>query len=215
MVESVILETDRLRLRPWRESDREPFAALNADPEVMKYYPAVLNRQESDALVDRIQSKFEERGWGLFAVELKGASQAKTGHLLPGFDQIEATDTSNGPFIGYVGLSVPQFETHFTPCVEIGWRLARSSWGNGYATEAARRVRQFAFEQLQLPEIVSFTSVLNQQSRRVMERIGMSRDPADDFAHPTLPEGHLLRPHVLYRLRNPMPTVTGDPTFVV
>ena len=214
MVEFVILETDRLQLRPWCESDREPFAALNADPEVMKFYPAVLTRQESDALVDRIQSKFDERGWGLFAVELKSENQTEVGRPQPGFDQIEA-ETSSGPFIGYVGLSVPRFETHFTPCVEIGWRLARSFWGSGYATEAAKRVRQFAFEQLRLPEIVSFTSVLNQPSRRVMERIGMSRDPADDFAHPTLPEGHRLRPHVLYRLQNSMPTVSNEPTFVV
>jgi ribosomal-protein-alanine N-acetyltransferase len=149
---------------------------MNADPEVMEHFPAMLTRDESDAMLDRIDARFEELGFGLWAVEI----------------------TEPGRFIGYTGLSVPGFQAHFTPAVEIGWRLTRSSWGHGYASEAARRVLGFAFEDLGLSEVVSFTSTTNLRSQAVMKRIAMTTDPADDFDHP-LVEGHLRR-HVLWRL---------------
>ncbi|MFB4309335.1 GNAT family N-acetyltransferase [Actinomadura sp. GTD37] len=170
------LRTDRLLLRRWKDADRGPFAALNADPEVMEHFPAPLTRGESDAMIDRLEAGFDERGFGLWALE-----------------------TAAGEFIGFAGLSVPRFRAHFTPAVEIGWRLARSAWGHGYATEAARRALAFAFDERGLDEVVSFTSVPNLRSRAVMERVGMSRDPSGDFDHPLVPEGHSLRRHVLYR----------------
>jgi ribosomal-protein-alanine N-acetyltransferase len=170
-----------LLLRGWREDDRAPFAALNADPEVMQHFPATLSRAESDALVDRIDAMFAEHGFGLWAVEVR----------------------ASGEFIGFVGLAAWDFEAHFTPAVEVGWRLARSSWGHGYATEAAREAVTFGFDEAGLDEIVSFTSPGNTRSRAVMERLGMTRDPADDFDHPRLPVGHPLRRHVLYRLPRP------------
>ncbi len=173
------MHTLRLRLRPWRQSDFAPFAALNADPAVMEHFPAPLSQAESDALAERIQAAMEERGWGLWAVEILGGE----------------------PFIGFVGLSIPRFEAHFTPCVEIGWRLARSAWGRGYATEAAQAALEFGFCNLGLGEIVSFTSAQNDRSRRVMERLQMTHNPADDFDHPALPAGHRLSRHVLFRLR--------------
>jgi len=171
------LATERLLLRQWRDDDRAPFAELNADPEVMRYFPRTQSLAESDALVDRQQALIVERGWGLWAV-----------------------DAPEG-FIGFVGLSEPRFEAHFTPAVEVGWRLARRAWGKGYATEAARACLAFGFGELGLDEIVSFTAITNMPSRRVMERLGMRRDPADDFDHPALAEGDPLRRHVLYRLR--------------
>jgi RimJ/RimL family protein N-acetyltransferase len=173
-----VLATGRLRLRPWRQSDLEPFAALNADGRVMQFYPNVLDRDESDAAAARIRDHFDRHGFGLWAVEVPGVAD----------------------FIGYVGLSIPGFETSFTPCVEIGWRLAFEYWGLGYATEAAQAVLKFGFESLNLPEIVSFTTVGNQRSRKVMDRLGMKRAKSEDFEHPGLPEGHRLRRHVLYRL---------------
>ena len=172
------LLTERLRLRRWRPGDRAPFAALNADPRVMEYFPAPLSSEESDDLAARIEAHFDARGFGLWAVEAPGVA----------------------PFVGFVGLSVPGFEAHFTPCVEIGWRLAAEHWGKGYAAEGARAALAFGFETLRLEEIVSFTATGNLPSRRVMERIGMTHDPADDFDHPALPEGHPLRRHVLYRI---------------
>ncbi|RFU42396.1 N-acetyltransferase [Actinomadura logoneensis] len=172
------LRSERLVLRPWREDDRAPFAALNADPEVMEHFPAPLTRAESDALLARLNAAIEERGFGFWAVEV-----AETGR-----------------FIGFTGLSVPRFDAHFTPAVEVGWRLARESWGHGYATEAARRSLDHAFDDLALPEVVAFTAVENVRSRAVMHRLGMTHDPADDFDHPSLPEGHRLRRHVLYRI---------------
>jgi len=175
------LRTERLRLRSWLSADREPFAALNADPAVMEYLPAPLSRSESDLFAARIEAHVERHGFGLWAVEIPGVA----------------------PFAGFVGLSVPGFVAHFTPCVEIGWRLAAAHWGRGYATEAARAVLAFGFETLQLDEIVSFTVPGNVRSRHVMEKIGMTRDPADDFDHPSLPEEHPLRQHVLYRARRP------------
>jgi len=172
------LATARLRLRPWRDDDLAPFAALNADPRVMEFFPAALDRAQSDALAARIRAHLGERGFGLWAVEVSGVA----------------------PFAGFVGLSVPRFEAHFTPCVEIGWRLAREHWGRGYATEGAVAALAFGFRDLGLTEIVSFTAPANQPSRRVMSRLGMTRDPRDDFDHPALPAGHALRRHVLYRL---------------
>jgi ribosomal-protein-alanine N-acetyltransferase len=171
------LQTERLILRRWREADREPFAQMNADTRVMEYFPAPLRRKESDALVDRIEAHFAEHGWGPWATELR----------------------ATGEFIGFIGLNVPVFETHFTPCVEIGWRLAAEHWSKGLATEGAGAVLGYAFTELRLPEVVSFTTVANQRSRRVMEKIGMTRNPADDFDYPGLAEGHPLRRHVLHR----------------
>jgi ribosomal-protein-alanine N-acetyltransferase len=166
-------------LRAWHDEDRPPFAAMNADPQVMEYYPALLTAAESDALVDRIERCFKDRGFGLWAVEVLGGAR----------------------FAGYIGLWVPSFEAAFTPCVEIGWRLAPPVWGKGYASEGARASLTFAFDTLGLDEVVSMTTVANRRSRAVMERIGMTRDPADDFDHPNLAPGHPLRPHVLYRAR--------------
>jgi ribosomal-protein-alanine N-acetyltransferase len=176
------LRTERLLLRHWRAEDREPFAALNADPEVMRHFPAPLTRAESDAMADRVARQLDERGWGLWVVDL------------------DAARSPEERFLGFVGLAVPRFEAHFTPAVEIGWRLARAAWGKGYATEAAYAVLDHAFGPLGLEEVVSFTTVGNARSRAVMERIGMHRDPADDFDHPLLPEASPLRRHVLYRL---------------
>ncbi len=172
-----MIRTERLLLRQWREEDREPWAALNADPEVMEFFPATLDRAEADAAVDRYSSAISERGWGLWAVEL------------------------DGRFVGFTGLSVPRFDAHFTPATEIGWRFAREAWGHGYATEAARAVLDYAFGELKLDEVVSMTAVGNLRSRAVMERLGLTRDPEDDFDHPMIEAGHPLRRHVLYRSR--------------
>lgn len=177
------LRTDRLLLRGWRESDLEPFAALNADPEVMRYFPAPMTREESDALAGRASTSLTERGWGLWAVD------------------------RDGDFLGFTGLAVPRFEAHFTPAFEIGWRFARSAWGFGYATEAATAVLRFAFHELRLEEVVSFTAVENRRSRAVMERIGMVHDAAGDFDHPSISEHSPLRRHVLYRAANPWKTL--------
>jgi RimJ/RimL family protein N-acetyltransferase len=173
-----MLETRRLLLRRWRDSDREPFAALNSDPRVMQHFPAVLSRAESDRVVDRIEAHFEKHGFGLFAAELRQESV----------------------FIGFVGFSVPEFEAPFTPCVEIGWRIAAEYWNQGLATEGAQAVLAYGFDSLPMDEIVSFTVPANLASRRVMEKIGMRRVPEDDFDHPNLPGGHPLRRHVLYRI---------------
>jgi ribosomal-protein-alanine N-acetyltransferase len=174
-----MLSSQRLRLRPWRDEDLPAFAALNADPEVMEYMPSCLSREESDALAARIREGFARHGFGLWAVEVFEVSE----------------------FIGFTGLSVPPYETHFTPCVEIGWRLARKFWGFGYATEAARLALDYGFQIAGLEEIVAFTFVGNLRSRRVMDRLGMTYSREDDFEHPRLPEGHRIRPHVLYRIK--------------
>lgn len=176
------IRTPRLLLRAWREGDLDPFAALNADPAVMAYFPQTLDRAESDAVVWRIRAHFARHGYGLWAVEAPGVAD----------------------FIGFVGLAVPRFEADFTPCVEIGWRLARAYWGCGYATEAARAALGFGFGEGDLEEIVSFTVPANLRSRAVMERIGMTRSPGEDFDHPALPEKHPLRRHVLYRVKRPI-----------
>jgi RimJ/RimL family protein N-acetyltransferase len=171
------LRTERLVLRRWRDEDLAPFAGLNADPEVMEHFRARLTRAESDALARWSDDHIAAHGWGLWAVEV----------------------VATGEFIGFVGLAEPQFDAHFTPALEVGWRLARNAWGNGYATEGGRAAVRFAFDELDRDEIVSFTSVTNVRSQRVMERLEMTRDPADDFDHP-LVEDPRLRPHVLYRL---------------
>jgi len=170
-----MIRTERLVLRDWRESDREPWAAMNADPRVREFFPSVLSREESDAAFDRFSSALAERGWGLWAVDL------------------------DGEFLGFTGLANP----HFHPGTEIGWRFAVSAWGHGYATEAARAVLEFAFTELDLPEVISFTTVANVRSRAVMERLGMVRDPAEDFDHPNIEAGHPQRPHVFYRIARP------------
>lgn len=173
----VEVDTARLRLRQWRESDREPFAALNADPAVMEFFLSPLSRESSDASIDAWQSQLASRGWSNWALELK----------------------ASGELLGFTGLSIPRRVLPFSPCVEVGWRLARTHWGQGYATEAARAALEVAFVRLDLPEIVSFTTVGNVRSRAVMERIGM-RDAKQDFEYPGFPEGHPLRRHCLYRI---------------
>jgi len=172
------LQTPRLILRPWVAADRGTFAALNADPRVMEYLPGVLDSEESDALVERIEQHFEDHGFGLWALEIPGVVS----------------------FAGFAGLWIPRFQAHFTPCVEVGWRLAVEHWGHGYASEAGRAAVVFGFEHLNLAEVVSFTVPENRRSRRVMERIGMVHRPADDFDHPNVPEPR--RRHVLYRIKS-------------
>jgi ribosomal-protein-alanine N-acetyltransferase len=173
-----VIRGERIILRPWRDEDRASFAALNADPRVMEFFPDLLSRADSDAAVDIIQAHLAAHGFGFWAIEVPGVA----------------------PFIGFTGLAVPRFAAAFTPCVEIAWRLAAAHWGKGYATEAARLALAYGFETAGLAEIVAFTVVANARSRAVMERLGMHRDPADDFDHPWLPDGHPLQRHVLYRL---------------
>ena len=177
MAELIELETDRLRLRQWIQSDRESFARLNADLRVMEFLPSILDRVASDAMIDRLQAKIAERGWGFWAVESKHDKQ----------------------FIGFVGLEIPKADLPFSPCVEIGWRLAFEYWGKGFATEAAQAALKIGFDRLELPEILSFTATINHRSSAVMERLGMSREP-ETFQHPNLAIGHPLREHYLYRL---------------
>jgi RimJ/RimL family protein N-acetyltransferase len=174
-----VLETERLFLREWRDSDADPFIIMNADPLVMEFFPETYSEERTRRFVERIRECWAERGYGLWAVE-----RQDTGH-----------------FIGYVGLWPATFPAPFTPAVEVGWRLAADQWGNGYATEAARASLRYGFDTVGLDEIVSFTSGLNVRSWRVMERLGMRRDASGDFEHPNVPEGHPLRPHVLYRIR--------------
>ena len=171
-------DTPRLRLRQWCDADRAPFAAMNVDPQVMAFFHAPGTREGSDASIDAWSAQIAEGGFANWAVERR--------------------DT--GEFIGFVGLSVPKRALPFMPCVEIGWRLAAAHWGQGFATEAARRALAVGFDGHGLEEIVSFTAVLNRPSRAVMERIGMD-DAHEDFEHPAVPMGHRLRPHCLYRLQ--------------
>ncbi len=173
-----VITTQRLILRHWRESDLAPFRALNADPQVMEYFPEMLDAEQSDALAAYVQKRIEEQGFGFWAVEVPGVTD----------------------FIGMIGVSAPRFETHFAPCIEIGWRLSAAHWGQGYATEAAQASVRFAFERLNTDEVVSFTVPANIRSRRVMERIGMKRHEHDDFDHPSIASGHALQRHVLYRI---------------
>lgn len=174
----VHIETPRLLLRDWTDADAAPFAAMNADPRVMEFFRQALTRDESDALIARERGRIAESGYGLYATEEK----------------------ETGRFIGFVGLAPVGPALPFAPAVEVGWRLSRESWGNGYATEAAGAVVGHAFGPLGLDGLVSFTAAWNMRSRRVMEKIGMTRDPAEDFLHPALPADHKLAPHVLYRI---------------
>jgi RimJ/RimL family protein N-acetyltransferase len=181
------LTTDRLVLRRWRSSDRIPFTRLNADLRVMEYFPNLLTPADSRIMIERIEAHFVHYRFGLWAAELR----------------------ETAAFVGYIGLNVPAFDPPFTtntnPLVEIGWRLAHDYWGRGLATEGARAVLHHAFKSLSLTEIVAFTVPANQRSRRVMEKLAMTHDPADDFDHPRLEEGHPLRRHVLYRIRTQDP----------
>lgn len=175
---SPMLRTDRLLLRSWRSSDRQPFARLNADSEVMEFFPSPLTRAESDGFVDRIEAGFAEHGFGVWAVE----------------------EMRTGAFIGFAGLLHQTFEAPFTPAFEIGYRFAKHAWGQGYATEAAQEAVRFGFETAGLGEIVSMTAVGNVRSRAVMHKLGMTHSCDDDFNHPRIPDGHPLKRHVLYRL---------------
>ncbi|MFZ5481259.1 MAG: YaiI/YqxD family protein [Myxococcota bacterium] len=174
-----VRRTERLLLRPWREEDRGPLAAMNADPEVAAYLPAPLTRAESDALLDKLRRETARRGFGLWALE----------------------DRATREFVGWTGLWVPEWDAEFTPCVEMSWRLARAWWGRGLATEAARDALAYAFDVLRLPEVQAWTVPANVRSWRVMERIGLAR--VGTFAHPKLPEGHPLRTHVRYAAGSP------------
>ena len=173
-----MLTTSRLRLRLWRDEDLQPYAALNADPRVREFFPSLQTHQESADSMQFIRDHWQQRGFGLWAVEVVGGA----------------------PFIGFIGLSVPSFDAPFMPCVELGYRLAFDHWRNGYATEGSRAALTFGFASVVLSEIVAMTTVGNERSRRVMERLGMRRNPADDFDHPNIVAGHPLRHHVLYRL---------------
>jgi RimJ/RimL family protein N-acetyltransferase len=173
---TIKFKTERLYLRQWREDDQEPFANLNADVRVMEFYPVTLDRQASDAMADRVRAAIADRGWGLWAVELLATQE----------------------FIGYVGLSVPAVKLPFSPCVEVGWRLAYDFWGKGLATEAAREALRVGFERLDLSEIVSFTAVINRRSRAVMTRIGLVE--VGNFLHPSLPPDSRLQPHCWYKI---------------
>ncbi len=177
MNDLIEFETKRLRLRQWLPEDREAFARLNADPMVMEFFLKLLDRAESDAMADRIESLISERGWGFWAVEIKGGEK----------------------FIGFTGLHIPIPELPFSPCVEVGWRLAFEHWGKGYATEAAKDALSVGFEKLNLTEIVSFASIGNLRSRSVMKKLGMIEDKKT-FEHPGMPAGSPLREHCLYRL---------------
>lgn len=177
----MVLHTERLLLREWTKGDLEAFAEMSRDPAVMEYlYPGPLSREECDMVVDRIQAHFSMHGFGFWALEIPSITS----------------------FAGFVGLAVPRFEASFTPCVEIGWRLARRHWGRGYAVEAAAAAMAHGFRDLGLGEIVAMTVPANLRSRRVMEKLGMNRDPRDDFDHPMVPAGHALRHHLLYRKPN-------------
>lgn len=179
----IVLRTERVVLREWRDDDLAAFAAMSADPEVMRHFPSLLTRAESDAATARIRRSFVEHGFGYWALEVP--------------DEI--------PFAGLVGLGVPTFDVpfaHADPCIEMGWRLARQAQGRGFATEAARAVLEYGFRELRLTEIVAYTSVINVRSRRVMERLGMRLDPDAEFDHPRVPEAHPVRRHVVYRRRS-------------
>ena len=175
-----MIRTPRLVLREWRDADLEAFAAFNADPRVREYFPSLMTRTESQASIDRMRAHQAAYGFGFWAIDVPGVADC----------------------VGMCGLAWARFEAHFTPCVEIGWRIAQAHWGQGYAPEAARASLDYGFATLGLDEIVAFAVVANTKSRRVMEKIGMSYNPADDFDHPGLPPGHPLRRHVLYRITN-------------
>jgi RimJ/RimL family protein N-acetyltransferase len=173
-----MFQTERLLLRRWKDSDRLHFARLNTDPQVTEFLGGPLSRQQSDAMIKRAEEHFRVHDFGPYAAEI----------------------LATGEFAGFIALMVPSFQAHFTPCVEIGWRLAASMWGQGYATEGAKALLRHAFSDLGLRHLVSFTVPANVRSRRIMEKLGMTRDPAEDFDHPNLSEDDPLRRHVLYRL---------------
>ncbi|RYD62107.1 MAG: N-acetyltransferase [Verrucomicrobiaceae bacterium] len=162
-------------LRQWIDADLGPFSAMNADPEVMRFFARRLNADESRQAMQRFREGIDQRGWGLWAVQ------------------------ADGEFAGFTGLSEPKFSAHFTPCVEIGWRLLPKFWGQGIAFAAARQAEDCAFSVLKLKQLVSFTTESNSRSRKLMERLGFSHDPRDDFEHPSLENDHPLLHHVLYR----------------
>ena len=166
---------ERIILRQWVDSDLEPYSEMNSDPEVMRHFPSLLTRAESEASLRRLRKTIEDAGWGLWAVEVEGI------------------------FAGFTGLNVPKFEAAFMPCIEIGWRFRRVYWGRSLAYRAALEALRFGFEKLALSEIVSFTAVGNFRSRRLMERLGFTREMEGDFDHPLIPAGHEVRRHVLYR----------------
>lgn len=174
-----IIKTDRLIFRQWVEKDLKPFAELNADPLVREYFPSLLTREESDRQVKQFSEEISKNGYGFWAVSAPGVSD----------------------FIGFIGLSPVNFESYFTPAVEIGWRLAHEFWGKGYATEGAKAVLKYGFEILQLNEIVALTAINNTRSRRVMEKIGMHHNPKDDFDHPRAPLNNKLGRQALYRIQ--------------
>ena len=174
------LQTSRLILRNWKQNDIEPFAILNSDPRVCEFLPNVLSQEETLTSVIKIQSHFKKHAFGLFAVEL----------------------ISTKTFIGFVGLKYFSFDSHFTPSVELAWRLSWKNWGQGLATEAAQKVTQYGFETLGLPEILAITAKNNQGSRRVMEKLGMFTNEDENFLHPQLEYSHPLAEHILYRFHD-------------
>ncbi len=171
------LHTRRCVLRQWKPADFAPWAEMNADPEVRRYFPSVATEEQARGEAERCRDAIGQRGWGMWALEVPGAL----------------------PFAGFVGLAVPHYDAPWVPAVEIGWRLPRVAWGQGLATEAAQAALDFGFSRLRLAQIVSITVPANAPSRRVMERLGMVRDEAGDFDHPRIEAGHPLRRHVLYR----------------
>lgn len=171
-----IISTERLCLRKWQYPDYEPFISLNADPDVMKYFPKILNREESLAMIERIRISFETNNYGLYAVEHKISKE----------------------FLGFTGFSKPSFKISFTPCIEIGWRFKKDVWGNGYATEAASACLNYGFGELGFNQVFSFTTIGNLKSESVMKRIGMNK--IGEFNHPSLDASSALRPHVLYEI---------------
>lgn len=178
MINQIKLKTERLILRQWQKEDFIVFQKLTSDSEVMHYFPSLLTEEESDALAQRFHDLIAHRGWGFWAIEEK----------------------VSGRFIGYVGLHEPASDLPFKPCVEIGWRLLKEHWGKGYASEAGKEALRFAFEELKLDEVVSFTAVINHRSEALMRRLGM-RNKSENFEHSALPKGHRLREHVLYGIK--------------
>lgn len=173
------LHTSRLKLRHWKDSDFSDFALMNQDPKVMEFFPALLSEKESFSLAKMMEKELLEKPYGFWAVEVE----------------------NKHPFIGFVGLHKPSFEAFFTPCIEIGWRLGSFFWRKGYAYEAAQKVLEYAFKDLELPEIVSFTAQVNLRSIHLMEKLNMKRNPKEDFDHPNVEKDHVLKKHVLYRLK--------------
>jgi len=176
---TIFIETPRLILRQWQQSDQEPYISLNAVPEVMEYFPSIKTPAETLTQIERISDYVDRHGYGFFAVERK----------------------DNHRFIGFTGICEPGFEAYFTPCIEIGWRLSRENWGYGFATEAALACIDFGFDKLNLKEIYSFTAIHNYRSEKVMQRIGMNK--AGEFDHPLIPDGNWLKKHVLYKITSP------------